>query len=599
MKIETLAQLFHHNVSTFNKPDLLTYRNNDDQYVTMSSLEFKENVISCAQGLTKLGVKANTKIIVLSENCPQWHITDFACHLIGAVIVPIFPTLVHQQIEYIIDNSESEFIAVSTKVQLDKIDHIQNHRDKIKKIIIFKSIDEKRDDVLFFEQILETGRKNSDPDFYAQAIHKAKPNDLATIIYTSGTTGVPKGVMLSHKNFVSNMSSCTAYITLDETDRGLSFLPLSHAFERTVDYAYFHKGVSIVYSTKIENVSEDLKKKQPTIMASVPRFFEKVKSKIEIKAAEGGALKTLLLNWSIKIGYRYGMKKMRGEKVGFFLRRNFNLADKLLLSKIRKSIGGKIRYFICGGAPLSADVAKFFFSARLLILEGYGLTETSPIITSNPPANLKFATVGKLIPGVEVKIADDGEILAKGPNIMLGYYKMPDETKKVLSNGWFYTGDIGTLDDEGYLSITGRKKQLIVTSVGKKIAPEHIEKELENSRFIEHVVLIGEKRRFISALIVPDFENLSLFAKEKQIQYSDNEELIANPKIIRLVERAVEHHQKDLANYQKVKKFTLLAKPFTIEDGQLTPTLKVKRKVVLDENSDLIEKMYQMPQSNN
>ena len=599
MKIETIAQLFHYNVSTFNKPDLLTYRNSKDQYVTMSSHEFKENVISCAQGLKKFGVKAKTKIIVLSENCPQWHITDFACHLLGAVIVPIFPTLVPQQIEYIIDNSESEFIAVSTQVQLEKIDRIQNHRDKIKKIILFNSIDAKRDDVLFFEQILETGRKNSDPEFYPQAIHQAKPHDLATIIYTSGTTGVPKGVMLSHENFVSNMSSCTEYITLDETDRGLSFLPLSHAFERTVDYAYFHKGVSIIYSTKIENVSEDLIKKQPTIMASVPRFFEKVKSKIEIKAMEGGVLKKQLFNWSIKTGYRYGMKKMRREKVGFLLRRNFNVADKLVLSKIRKSTGGKIRYFICGGAPLSADVAKFFFSARLLILEGYGLTETAPIITSNPPANLKFGTVGKLIPGVQVKIADDGEILARGPNVMLGYYKMPDETKKVLTDGWFHTGDIGTLDDDGYLSITGRKKQLIVTSVGKKIAPEHIEKELENSRFIEHVVLIGEKRRFISALIVPDFENLSLFAKEKQIQYFDNEELIANPKIIRLVQRAIDLHQKDLANYQKVKKFTLLARPFTIEDGQLTPTLKVKRKVVLDENSDLIEKMYQTPQSNN
>ena len=591
MNIETLSQLFDYNVSNFNKPDLLVYRGQDDEYYNISSNEFKSSVVNFALGLRELGIKQDTKVVLLSENRPEWHVVDFACHLLGAVVVPIFPTLIPEQIEYIVNNSEAELIVVSNSQQAAKICEIKDQIRKVKNVIAFEE-NAAKEDILFFEVLLQKGREQNDRDFYDKAVKLAKPEMISSIIYTSGTTGIPKGVMLSHRNFVSNVLDAVDMIEITAQDKCLSFLPLCHAFERMLDYAYFYAGATIVYSAHNDNVALDLEKTGPTIMAAVPRFYEKVKAKIEAKAARAGGLKKKIFEWAIKVGGEKGKYILQDKSGGFILNLKYSLADKLVLAKIQAKTGGNLKYFISGGAPLSAEVARFFFAAGLRILEGYGLTETSPVLAVNPYERPKFGTVGKILRSVEIKIAEDGEILAKGPNIMMGYYRMPAETDEVMIDGWFHTGDIGKIDDENYLSITDRKKQLIVTSVGKKVAPQPIEKEIENARHIEQVLLIGEKRNFISALIVPDFENLIMFAKANKLNTEQPEELIKEQAVIDLIQKEVDGRQKHVSNYEKIRKFTLLPEAFTIESGLLTPTMKIKRKVVMEEFADLIEAMY-------
>lgn len=591
MSIETLSQLFDYCVTNYNKPDLLIYRGQDDTYYKISSNEFKYRVVNFALGLRELGIKQDIKVVLLSENRPEWHVVDFACHLLGAVVVPIFPTLIPDQIEYIVNDCEAVMIVVSNQQQANKIKQIREQVKKVKHILAFEH-DASDDNMLSFESVLETGSEQDDTEFYDKALKTAKTDMLATIIYTSGTTGVPKGVMLSHKNFVSNVLDCCQALRITQDDKCLSFLPLSHAFERTVDYTYLYSGATIIYSSSMDNVAEDLEKTGPTIMASVPRFYEKVKAKIEAKAAKEGGLKKKIFDWAIKTGGQKAARTLEGKSGGAILNLKYFLACKLVLGKIQARTGGNLKYFISGGAPLSAEVAQFFFAAGLRILEGYGLTETAPVISVNPYERPKFGSVGKLLANVEVKVASDGEILTKGPNVMMGYYNMPEETAEVMSDDWFHTGDIGQLDDEGYLSITDRKKQLIVTSVGKKVAPQPIEQEVGNSQYIEQVVLIGEKRNFISALIVPDFESLKIFAEENSLNSSDPEKLIEEQAVIDLIQNQLDERQRHFSNYEKIHKFTLLPTAFTIESGHLTPTMKIKRKVVMDEYAHVIEEMY-------
>lgn len=592
MPIETLSQLFQFSVKEYNKPDLLIYRGQDGNFTTISSDEFKSKVIRFALGLKQTGVRQQTKITLLSENRPEWHFVDFACHLLNAITVPIFPTLIPEQIEYIVNNSESELIVVSNKMQAEKIHKIKNNVKKVKHVIVMDS-DAAQGDMVSFADVLETANEKEEADFLEKTVKLADAESLASIIYTSGTTGVPKGVMLTHRNFVSNVLDCSEVLKLTPEDKALSFLPLSHAFERTVDYVYFYRGCSIVYSPNIENVAQDLQESAPTIMAAVPRFYEKVKARVEAKASEEGRLKRKILDWAVAVGEKKVDRMLNARHKDSLADFQYKIADKLVFSKIRARTGGKIKYFISGGAPLSPEVARFFFAAGLTILEGYGLTETAPVITVNPIEKPKLGTVGKLLRNVQVKIADDGEILAKGPNIMKGYYKMPAETDEVLSNGWLYTGDIGSLDDEGYLSITDRKKQLLVTSVGKKVAPQAIEKEVENSQYIDQVVLIGEKRNFVSALIVPNFDALKAYAKENNIKTDEPQELIQNQSVIDLIQKQVDERQQHFSDYEKIRKFTLLPEAFSIESGELTPTMKVKRRVVEEKYADAIEKMYE------
>ena len=589
MSLETLSQLFEFNVTQFNKPDLMQYRGRDGTFYNISSNEFKDMVVYFALGLKELKVKSDTKIVLLSENRPGWHVVDFACHLLSAVLVPIFPTLIATQIEFIIQNSESEVVIVSNQMQAEKILKIHDNI-KVKHIISMEPWTG-MEKVTTFESVLKMGREKDEIEFFDTAVKMAQSDDTASIIYTSGTTGTPKGVMLSHKNFLSNFLACSEVIEINSSDTGLSFLPLSHSFERTIDYLYFYRGASIVYSQP-ELVAQDLLESKPTYMAAVPRFYEKVKSRIEMKIEEEGGHKQKFFNWAITVGRKKAELNFKKQKGGPLLNVQHTIADKLIFSKIRAFTGGNMKYFISGGAPLSGEVAFFFYAVGLKILEGYGLTETSPVITVNPPNKPKLGTVGTLIPGVEVKISEDGEILTKGPNVMKGYYKIPEETKEVIEDGWLHTGDIGYLDDGGYLSITDRKKQLLVTSVGKKVPPQPIEKEVENSKYIEHVVLIGEGRKFISALIVPNFEALQRFAADNNIVAESNEALVKNSAIVDLIQKELDERQKNLSNYEKIRKFILLPRAFTIEAGQLTPTMKVKRRIVEQEFTCQIEEMY-------
>ncbi|MFQ5649269.1 MAG: AMP-dependent synthetase/ligase [bacterium] len=591
MIVETLSQLFELNTTKFNKPDLLIYRGKDGAFHRISSNEFRDRVIHFALGLKGLGVKQETKVLLLSENRPEWHIVDFACHLLAAVVVPIFPTLIADQVEYILNHSGAEVVVVSTRRQLEKILSVREKIKKVKHIIVFEA-DAARDDVHCFENILQAGREQDDTGFYDEAVRLAKAEEVATIIYTSGTTGVPKGVMLSHRNIVSNFLDCSMVLRLTSADRALSFLPLSHAFERTVDYVYFYRGLTIAYCASLESLAEDLREASPVIMANVPRFYEKVKSKIEVKAAAGGGLKKKIFDWALAVGKRKSRLELQSKKSGWLLALQYSLAEKLVFRKIRAGMGGNIRFFISGGAPLSAEVGQFFLATGLKILEGYGLTETAPVISVNPYDRPRFGTVGKLMKQVEVRIADDGEILVKGPSVMVGYYKMPEETESVIADGWFHTGDIGVLDEEGYLKITDRIKQLLVTSVGKKVAPQPIEKEVENSLFIEQVLLIGEKRSFISALIVPDFEQLEHLANDLKLNGATPDTLLQQQPVYDLIQQEIDKRQAKFSDYEKIRKFKLLSHPFTIENGELTPTMKIKRRVVVEKYSDLIEEMY-------
>ncbi len=588
MEIKTLGDLFHYNVSNYNKPDLLLYRGQDGSIYKISTNEFRERVLDFAAGLRGLGAKAETKVVMLSENRPEWHIADFACHLLGAVLVPLFPTLVPDQVEYIVNDSDGEFIVFSHEGQAAKIAAIRDRLKRVRHVIGMERHAVAKDDLLF-DDVIKSGHDSDSEELLQRAKEQTVPEELATLIYTSGTTGTPKGVMLSHQNIVSNVLACTQVFDITSADRGLSFLPLSHSFERTVDYVYFYCGASIVYS-KIEDVPRDMVEAQPTIMAAVPRFYEKVKAAAEQKAEEAGGVKKKLFDWAVRVGREKAEVDLQQRSPGLWLQLKHVLADRLVLSKIRARTGGRLRYFISGGAPLAEDVAWFFYAAGLKILEGYGLTETSPVVSVNPPERPKLGTVGRVLPGVEVKIAEDGEILVKGPNVMMGYYKLPEETREVLKDGWFHTGDIGTLDDENYLKITDRKKQLMVTSVGKKIAPQAIEQAVVSSRYIEQVMLIGEKRNFVSALIVPNFEAVRAYLGDAA--KGSNEELIKNERVQNLIQQELDRLQKPFSNYEKIRKFVLLSEEFTIENDMLTPTMKVKRRVVEERYGPLIEALY-------
>ena len=590
MGVETLSQLFEYATTHFNKPDLLIYRGRNGNFQKISSHEFRDRVLHLASGLRAAGVRQGSKLLLLSVNRPEWHITDFACHLLGAIVVPIFPSLIPEQIGFILKNSEAEFIVVSDATQLAKIREIGTTLKKVKAVIVFDREAVGRQE-MSFEEVIHAGRENYKTGFLKRAIAAAAPEDLATIIYTSGTTGVPKGVMLSHRNLVSNMLGAETVLRLTTVDKAVSFLPLCHAFERTVDYLYFYRGMTIVYSASMEDLARDLQETAPSVMACVPRFYEKIKARVEAKAALEGGLRRKIFDWALQVGRRKAAARMGGEH-GLIFKLQCLLANRLVFSKIKAGTGGHIRFFVSGGAPLSAEVAKFFAAVGLPILEGYGLTETSPVISVNPPERPKPGTVGRLLPDVQVKIAEDGEILAKGPNVMLGYYNLPEATAEVLKDGWFQTGDIGHLDEEGYLVITDRKKQLIVTSVGKKVAPQAIEKAVEASPYIEQVILVGENRKFISALIVPDFEHLNIFAKQNNLAARSQEELLVAPAVLNLIDAEVEKHQRAFSHYEQIHEFRLLPHPFSIENGMLTPTMKVKRKVVMSTYADLIEQMY-------
>lgn len=565
-------------------------------YKGVSYTELRRRVELFAFGLASLGLKRGDRVSIISENRPEWVIADQAIVLLGGVNVPVYPTMTAKQNEYIFNDAGVRFAIVSNQFQLTKVVKAKEGVATLEKIIIMNEkgpIEET--DTLAFSDVLRMGEKfeHEDPDHLKASRSMVKPEDVLTLIYTSGTTGNPKGVMLTHANLCSNIISSADVIPLGPQDTLLSFLPLSHSFERMAGYyTAMACGSTIAYAESVETVRENMLEVRPTVVTTVPRLFERIHSRVLKQVDNGPALKKKIFHWALGVGRAYAAASKTGRR-NPILQAQRLVADRLVFSKLKERTGGRIRFFVSGGAALAREFGEFFEAVGLTIIEGYGLTETSPVITANRLDDYRFGTVGKPIPGVEVKIAHDGEILARGPNIMKGYWKNPDATRDMIdAEGWLHTGDIGAVDAEGFLHITDRKKHLFVSSGGKNIAPQPIENLFLASKYIEQFMLIGDRRMFLTALIVPDFEALKEYADARSIGYTDNADLATHPEINELIEKDISMIQKDLANYERVRKFTLLEKQFSIEDGELTPTQKVRRKIIEERYAHLIEGMY-------
>ncbi|NIO49860.1 MAG: AMP-binding protein [Candidatus Aminicenantes bacterium] len=589
--VETLSQLFLNTTKSYPKDDLLLSKK-EGKYVPISTEEFADRVKYFSLGLKDLGLEEGDKLIILSENRPKWVISDFANLCLGGITVPIYTTLAPEQIKFIIDDSDAKAVICSNQELWEKVEAVKNDLIKVTHYITFES--EGPEGVLTFDQILEKGKKvdQENPELFEKIALGIKPHDDATIIYTSGTTGVPKGVILTHNNFVSNVKTCAPILPFSDKDTALSLLPLSHSFERMVTFTFLYKGCSIGYAEGFDTVAQNLQEIRPQVMAVAPRVLEKFYSRVIDNVLASSALKQKIFFWAVKVGREYASRELENKPISGMLRFKRKLAHKLVYSKVIEKTGGRVRFFASGAAPLSKDIAEFFYALGIVIMEGYGLTETSPVISVNTFDKLKFGTVGPPIPGVEVKIAEDGEILAKGPNIMKGYYKKEEETREVFEGEWFKTGDIGHLDEDGFLVITDRKKDLIVTAGGKNIAPQPIENLLKTNPYIENVLAIGDRRKFVSALVVPNFEKLEEYAKFNNIPYETPGDLIKNDKVLNFMEGEIDRATPSLASYEKIKKISLLDRDFEIDKGEMTPTYKIKRNIVEKKYRGVIDAMY-------
>jgi long-chain acyl-CoA synthetase len=564
------------------------------RWVDIGYRDMAERVQDLSIGLQELGVRRGDRVAILSENRPEWAIADYACLAARCTDVPIYPTLPARQAEYILRDSGAVAVLVSSAAQLEKVARVRERLPALSHIITF-------DDsatgagVLRFEQVLERGRaaRERHPDWRASALEVVE-DDLATLIYTSGTTGDPKGVMLSHGNIASNVTTSVALFSFTAEDECLSFLPLSHIFERMFGhYCMFHAGVVINYAESVDTVPADMQEIRPHLMASVPRLYEKIYARVLDSVRTSSPLRKRIFAWSREVGERWAEATISRKPVSPALKLQRALADRLVFAKLRARTGGRIRFFISGGAPLSPEIARFFYAAGLPILEGYGLTETSPVMAVNTFQNHRLGTVGKAIPDVEIRIAPDGEIVTRGPNVMCGYFNKPQATAEAIDEeGWFHTGDIGIIDADGYLSITDRKKDLIVTAGGKNIAPQPIEILARTSKFVSSAVMIGDRRPFPIMLVVPNPALVKGWAEHKGLPNGDLEQLLDHPDVRQKIEREVRMTLRDLAQFEMPKKLLILPKDFTVEAGELTPTLKVRRRIVEEHNRPAIEALY-------
>ncbi len=590
----TLNQLFFEAVSKYNRPDALQVKTGGT-YRPISHTEVADRVRHAARGLSSLGVRRGDCVAILSENRPEWAVADFACLTIGLTDVPIYPTLPADQIAYMLKDSGAVAIFVSNKTQAEKIREIRSQLPALKTVIGFDDVPGLTNmSIAELEKRGAQGENQESIKTYREDALTVKPDDLATIIYTSGTTGEPKGVMLTHDNIYGNVAASRTAIPFEGRDVALSFLPLSHIFERMGGhYLMFATGTSIAYAESIDAVPVNLQEVRPTLVLSVPRLYEKMFARVLESALTGGFLKKRIFFWARGVADRWANEKLAGTEPGGLLAQQYAIAQKLVFSKLKARTGGRLRYFVSGGAPLSPDINKFFFAAGLTILEGYGLTETSPVITVNTPQNFRIGTVGKVVDGVEVKIADDGEILTRGPYVMKGYYNKPDATREAIDpDGWFHTGDIGELHD-GFLAITDRKKDIIVTAGGKKVAPQPLENKVKTNKYVAQAVMIGDKRKFPSMLIVPNFDQLERWAAKRNIIWTDRAQLLRMPTIQAKMEKEVNEELEGAAHFEMPKKIGLLEHDFSIERGELTPTQKVKRRAIDKHYKTLIDSLYE------
>ena len=596
MSFATIPEMFLNTTEKFSDKYLYYYKKNT-QWIGLKGKDIKNAVKEISCGLESLEINVQDKVAIMSNNSPRWAMADYGILCSGSVTVTIYPTLIQNQVDYILKDSGSKVIFVENKEQLDKAVKAKESCSELKNIIVMNDTYEGDDSTIMnFLDFLELGNKyaNENNVDFSEMVSRSKPDDLLTLIYTSGTTGTPKGVMLTHGNLCANIASTVKGIEFTDDDTLLSFLPLSHVFERMGGhFSSFSKGCTIYYAEGIEKVADNMGEVKPTLMLSVPRLYEKMYTGVMEKVKAGSPLKQKIFFWSLNVGQKVMEHSLINKPVPFLLGLKHKIATKLAFSKIHDRVGGKLRFFISGGAPLAQEIAEFFSSAGIQIMEGYGLTETSPVLTTNLPDQFRFGTVGKPIDGVSINIADDGEILAKGPNIMRGYYNDEESTKEVLTDdGWFSTGDIGEIDQDGFLKITDRKKNLFVTSGGKNVAPAPLENSLATSSYIDQVVVLGDKRNFISALIVPNFDNIKTYLSSMEKSVSGNEAMIEHQDVLDLIDKEVSGAMSEFSNYEKVKVFKLLSEPFTIEKGELTPKMSIVRKIVISNNHDLIESIY-------
>ena len=589
---DTIPKIFLSAIDRLARPDAMRYKQMET-WMTLSHADVEQRVTRLAAALRQMGVGPGDRVALLSENRPEWAIVDYAVLGIGAADVPVYPTLPANQIAYILRDAGTRVIFASTPEQLAKIREIRDEVPGLERVIAFDDPGD-RTGVSLLSDVYEEGRRAIEAgqvEDFREATKRVGRDDVATLIYTSGTTGNPKGVMLTHFNIASNVAAAEQHGVLraDPGDIALSFLPLSHIFERTADYFYWNKGVGIAYAESIEKVADNMGEVRPHLMVAVPRLYDKIYAKV---MGATGIKKTLVM-WAKGVGETIAEGRLAGREPGGMLAFQGRLADKLVFSKLRARTGGRIHTFISGGAPLSAEVGKFFFAAGLPVYEGYGLTETSPVISANRPGAVKLGSIGLPLPGVEVRIGETGEILARGPNIMKGYWNNPEATAEVTdADGWFHTGDIGEFDADGFLRITDRIKNLLVTAGGKNIAPQPIENQVAMSPYISQVVMLGDRRAFPSLLVVPDFENLAPWATAQGISTADPKTLAADPRVKEFLEREALARLEGFARYEMPKKISVVAEEFSIDSGMLTPSLKVRRKAVEERYRDVIEQMY-------
>jgi long-chain acyl-CoA synthetase len=598
--VNTIADLPFHMMGRFPKP-LAIGRCRGEDIVWLSSRDVFERIRDLSLGIRTLGVSGGDRVAIIAESRPEWLLCDLAVLAAGAVTVPIYPTLSASQARYILEDSGARLAIVSTRLQLEKAQESRHLFPVLEAIIAMDTaaVAGAPDDasVVSLEEIERRGHARMTGEWgaaseFRDGARAVAADSLATVIYTSGTTGEPKGVMLTHANLVANMRAAAAALEISQDDVALSFLPLSHAFERMVAYIFLFSGVTIVFAESFETIARDLARVRPTVLTGVPRVYEKLHARIVEAGQKTGGIKAAVFRWAVNAGLDRARAVLRGRAAGPITSLKTAIAERLVFSAVREKLGGRLRFVASGSAPLAGSVMEFFHGVGVPIIEGYGLTETAPILTFNPLHALRVGTVGRPLAGVDLRIADDGEILARGPNVMRGYLNKPDATAEALKDGWFHTGDIGQIDAEGYLTITDRKKDLLVTSGGKKIAPQPIETVLRRSPLVGEAVLLGDRRKYAAVLIVPEFPALERRLKDLGRPPGAREDLVTRPDVVALYQEIVDALNRDLSQFERIKRIGLLPTEFTVESGELTPTLKVKRKVVEQRWHDQIEALY-------
>lgn len=590
----TLVEVFEQFAREHKRSDTLNYKK-DGRWIPISSDELLTRARRIAAGLYALDVRRGDRVAILSESRPEWTLIDAGCLFAGAIDVPIYPTLTSPQVRYILKDSGARVLAVSNYDKFLQVQEVLRECESVDHVIFLDGANADVSAGISLAELEERGRvvETNQPQLADELRRNSHPDELATILYTSGTTGEPKGVMLTHSNLVSNLIDSSGHLSFGKDDTALSVLPLSHIFERQAMYMYLYQGMAVYYAESLDTIGPNLREVRPTILVGVPRIFEKIYARIKERVAEKGKLNLALLLWAVAVAKDYARYQVEKKRMPKSLALKHRLATRLVFSKWRDAFGGRIRLLVSGGAALPEELGYIYLGAGIPIIQGYGLTETSPVITTGILDDNRVGTVGKPIEHVEIRIAADGEIETRGPNVMRGYYNKPEETRAVFTDdGWFRTGDIGTIDQDGFLRITDRKKELFKTSGGKYIAPQPLEQLIKGSRFVNQVVLVGNGRRFPAALIVPNWEQIESYARLKGIKESSRAELCRNARIIDLFERQIATLTPDLAQYERVKKVALLENEFTIEGGEMTPTLKVKRRVIDEKYRQVIDEIY-------